>query len=261
VSVHPTAAALRAAGPPLCAGVLAGDLADLAGAVDALEQGGARVLHIDVGDGRYSPLMIGGPTLVAAVRTHAYKDVHLLVEEPLRHVPAFATAGADVITLQLDAGRHLAGALREIAAHPSARDPDRPIMRGLALPVEAPMDAVSALLAEVDLVLVLGVVPGHRGGPQPGLAGRVRAVRTLVDRERPGTLVSVDGGIDATLAPAMAAAGADLVVSGSALFAQQEGARAAVAAMQAAIAAAAQTPGARQSGASSPSPAAGIMAS
>jgi ribulose-phosphate 3-epimerase len=260
VSVHPTAAELRAGGALVSAGVLAGDLGDVRGAVRALEAGGVEVLHIDVGDGRYSPLMIGGPSLAAAVRTRAYKDVHLLIEEPLHQVQAFARGGADAITVQVDAGRHLVAALRAIAAHPSARHPDRPILRGVALPLEAPVHALSPLLGEVDLVLVLGVVPGHPGGAAPGLADRVSAVRAVVDRERPGTLVSVDGGIDATLAARVAAAGADLVVSGSALFVEGRPSDA-LAAMQAAVAAAAQRPGARHSGASSPSAAAGVMTS
>lgn len=256
MSIHPTAAELRDVGPLVSAGVLAGDLADVAGAVALLETGGARVLHVDVGDGRYSPLMLGGPGLVGAVRTRAYKDVHLLVEEPHRHLPAFAAAGADVLTLQLDGGRHLVQSLREIAAHPSAVHPDRPILRGVALPLEAGPDALAPLLGEFDLVLVLGVVPGYRGAAVPGLAARVGAVRRLVDRERPGTLVSVDGGVTASLAPDLVAAGADLVVSGSALFAAADPA-AALAATQTAL----HTPGARHSGGSIPSPAAGSIAS
>jgi ribulose-phosphate 3-epimerase len=210
--VNATAAEWRAAGPLVSAGVLAGDLARLDDAVAALA--GAEILHIDVGDGVYSPLMIGGPGLVAAVRTRAYKDVHLMIVEPQRHVAAFAAASADALTVQLDAGRHLVACLREIAQHPSARHPERPILRGVALPVEAPVGALEPLLGELDLVLVLGVVPGYRGAALPGLAERVAAVRELAG---PDVLVSVDGGITAELAPTLE--GADVIVSGSALFA------------------------------------------
>jgi ribulose-phosphate 3-epimerase len=254
VTAHATAAELRAAGPLVSASALAGDLADIGGTVAALEEGGARMVHVDVGDGRYSPLMVGGPSLVAAVRTRAYKDVHLMIEEPLRHIGAFATAGADALTLQLDAGRHLVQCLREIAAHASARHPDRPIMRGIALPIELSPETLRPLLGEAEIVLVLGVVPGYRGAAASDLDDRVRAVRDLIDRERPGTLVSVDGGVTADVAPRLALAGADVVVSGSALFAAGRPA-AALVAMQAAIAEA-HTPGARQSGgSSSPAPA------
>jgi ribulose-phosphate 3-epimerase len=253
VSAHATAVGLRAAGPVVSAGALAGDLADLAGSVAALESGGARMLHLDVGDGRYSPLMLGGPALVAAVRTLALKDVHLMIEEPHRHLPAFAAAGADAITIQLDAGRHTVQCLREIAAHPSARDPDRAILRGICVPLEAAATAILPLLGELDLVLVLGVVPGHRGAAAQDLARRVREARALVDRERPDVLVSVDGGITPELAPELARAGADVVVSGSALFAGGRPAET-LAALQASLA---HTPGARHRGESSPSPAAG----
>jgi len=256
VSAHATAAELRAAGPLVSAGALAGDLADIAGSVAALERGGARVLHVDVGDGRYSPLMLGGPAVVAAVRTRALKDVHLMIEEPQRHLAAFAAAGADALTLQLDGGRHLIQCLREIAAHPSAHDPERPILRGVCLPLEGHASALLPLLGELDMVLVLGVVPGYRGAAAPDLAERVRAARALVDRERPDVLVSVDGGVTTQLAPELAAAGADLVVSGSALFAEGRPAET-LAAVHAELG---QTPGARHNGASSPSPAAGTTA-
>jgi ribulose-phosphate 3-epimerase len=184
----------------------------LSDAAAALE--GAEILHVDVGDGVYSPLMLGGPGLVAAVRTHAYSDVHLMIVEPQRHIAAFAQAGADALTVQLDAGRHLVACLREIAQHASARHPERPILRGVALPVEAPVGALEPLLGELDLVLVLGVVPGYAGPAMPGLAARVAAVRELAG---PDLLVSVDGAITAELAPTLR--GADLIVSGSALFA------------------------------------------
>jgi ribulose-phosphate 3-epimerase len=233
--VNATAAEWRAAGPLVSAGVLAGVLARLADAVAALE--GAEILHIDVGDGVYSPLMIGGPGLVAAVRTSEYKDVHLMIVEPQRHVAAFAQAGSDAITIQLDCGRHVVACLREIGAHASARHPDRPILRGVALPVEAPVGALEPLLGELDLVLVLGVVPGYRGPAIRGLAERVAAVRELAG---PDVLVSVDGGITAELAPTMR--GADVIVSGSALFAAGD---------PAAALRAFQVPGARHSGGSS----------
>jgi ribulose-phosphate 3-epimerase len=250
VSAHPAAAELRAAAPLVAAGVLAGDLADIGGAARALEAGGARVLHVDVGDGVYSPLMLGGPGLVAAVSTPAYKDVHLMIDAPARHLRAFIAAGADMLTVQLDAGRHLVACLREIAAHPSARDPARPILRGLGLPLELPVEALEPFLGEVDLVLVLGVVPGFKSAAHPRLAERVAAVRALAGP----LLVSVDGGVTATNAVELAGAGADLVVSGSALFAGGDPAGT-LAALQQRL----HTPGARHNGSSTP--AAGSTAS
>jgi ribulose-phosphate 3-epimerase len=259
VTDHPTRDELRGAAPLVSVGVFAGDLADVGGAVRAVAGAGARMLHLDVGDGRYSPLMLGGPGLVASVRPAvAIKDVHLLVEEPLRHVAAFAAAGADALTVQLDSGRHLIQCLREIAAHPSARHPDRPVLRGVALPWEAQPERLAPLLSEVELVVVLGVVPGYPGAAGIGFAERVRAVRALVDRERPGTLVSADGGVTPDLAPMLVAAGADVVVAGSALFAGGAPADS-LRRLQAGLSTG-QAPGARQSGASSPSPADGSMA-
>jgi ribulose-phosphate 3-epimerase len=231
---------LRAAGPLVSAGVFAGDLADLGGATRALEAGGARVLHCDVGDGVYSPLMLGGPSLVAAVRTTAYKDVHLMIDAPERHLRSFVV-GADLLTLQLDAGRQLVACLREIALHPSARDPARPLLRGLALGLEHQPQALVPFLEEVDLVLVLGVVPGFKSAAHPRLPERVAAVRELAG----DLLVSVDGGVTTANAPELAEAGADLLVAGSALFGGGDPAGT-LAALQERL----QAPGARHSGSS-----------
>lgn len=210
---------LRAGGPHVSAGAFAGDLGDLRGTVAELERGGARLLHLDVGDGRYSPLMIGGPGEVAAVRTTAFKDVHLMIEEPLAHVDRFAAAGADAITIQLDAGRHPVQALRAIGEATNANDAARPVLRGVCLGLDHPVAALEPLLDELDLVLVLTVVPGFRAAPAASSAERVAAVRALVGAD---VLVSVDGALTAATAPALVAAGADIVVVGTALFAQPE---------------------------------------
>jgi ribulose-phosphate 3-epimerase len=207
---------LRAQAPLVSAGAFAGDLGDLRGAVTTLERGGAKVLHLDVGDGRYSPLMIGGPGEIAAVETTAFKDVHLMIEEPLAHVDRFAAAGADAITIQLDAGRHPVQALRAIGAATNANDAARPVLRGVCLGLDHPVAALEPLLDEIDLVLVLTVVPGFRAAPAASTQHRVGAVRALVGAD---VLVSVDGGITTATAPALVAAGADLVVAGTTLFA------------------------------------------
>jgi ribulose-phosphate 3-epimerase len=213
---------LRAGGPHISAGAFAGDLGDLRGTVAALERGGAHLLHLDVGDGRYSPLMIGGPREVAAVRTTAFKDVHLMIEEPLAHVDRFAAAGADAITIQLDSGRHPLQALRAIGEASNANDAARPVLRGICLGLDQPVTALEPLVDEVDLVLVLTVVPGFGAAPAASSATRVAAVRALVDANRTDALVSVDGAVTAATAPALVSAGADVVVAGTALFAQAE---------------------------------------
>jgi ribulose-phosphate 3-epimerase len=210
---------LRAGAPHVSAGAFAGDFADLGGAVAALERGGAQIIHLDVADGRYSPLMIGGPAEVAAVRTAALKDVHLMIEEPLAHVQRFAAAGADAITIQLDGGRHPLQALRAIAAAENANDASRPVLRGVCLGLEHSVATLEPLLDEVDLILVLTVVPGYRAPMAASAARRVAQVRALVDEHAADVLVSVDGGISLATAPALVAAGAELLVAGTTLFA------------------------------------------
>jgi ribulose-phosphate 3-epimerase len=167
----------------------------------------------------YCPLMFGGPGEVAAVRTTAFKDVHLMIEEPLAHIDRFAAAGADAITVQLDAGRHVVQALRAIGAAANANDVARPVLRGVCLGLEHPVAALEPLLDEVDLVLVLTVVPGFRAAPAAASEDRVAAVRALADEHGGDILVSVDGALTVDTAPPLVAAGADLVVCGTALFA------------------------------------------
>jgi ribulose-phosphate 3-epimerase len=168
--------------------------------------------------------MIGGPAEVAAVRTAALKDVHLMIEEPLAHAHRFAAAGADAITIQLDGGRHPLQALRAIGAAENANDASRPVLRGVCLGLEHPVAALEPLLDEVDLVLVLTVVPGYRAPMAASAARRVAQVRALVDEHAADVLVSADGGITLATAPALAAAGADILVAGTTLFAAPDAA-------------------------------------
>jgi ribulose-phosphate 3-epimerase len=212
-------AALRARGPLVSAGAFAGDLAHLGETVRTLEHAGAQLIHLDVADGRYSPLMIGGQAEVAAVRTDALKDLHLMIEEPIRHVTRFAAAGADAITIHLDADRHPIATLRAIGVATNANAPERPVLRGVCVGLHEPVAVIEPLLEEIDLVLVLAVVPGHAGTMASTTVGRIRAVRRLLDNGVADALLSVDGGITLPDAPALVAAGADIVVSGSALFA------------------------------------------
>jgi ribulose-phosphate 3-epimerase len=207
---------LREAGPALSVGLLAGDLLHLGDELRRLEAAGARLVHFDVADGRFCPLLGPGPDLVRAVRTPMLKDVHLLIEEPLYWAQRLAEAGADVLTIQLESTPEPARVLRALAALRNVNDPDRGIVRGVAVKPDTPLAALAPLIGDLELVLVLGVDPGR--GRELGLATleRVRALRALAGDE---VLVGADGGVTAANAGELAAAGADLVVAGSAVFA------------------------------------------
>jgi len=193
--------------------ILAADFARLGEQVAAVMDAGARVIHVDVMDGHFVPPITMGPLVVAALeeQVHAaggYIDVHLMIERPERHVTAFADAGADGITVHVEATPHVHYALAHIR--------DAGCRAGLALCPGTPVEAVSAVLGDVDLVLCMTVDPGWGGQAfLPTSLEKIRRLRALVGD---GPALEVDGGIDAATAGPCAQAGATVFVAGSKVF-------------------------------------------
>jgi ribulose-phosphate 3-epimerase len=209
---------LRDAAPTVSVGMLTADLARLGDELDLLERTGVRVVHYDVMDGRFCPMLtIGAP--VVAVRTPLLKDVHLMVEEPLDRLAEFVAAGADVVTFHVEATRHPHRVLQALGAMTNANDPARGIVRGIALNPGTPLAAVEPLLGDADLLLVLAVNPGWGGQAFiPGTAERLAEARAMIARSGREIILGVDGGVKRDNLAAIAAMGADLIVTGSAVF-------------------------------------------
>lgn len=210
--------------------VLAADLGRLADEVAAATQAGADSLHVDVMDGHFVPNLSFGAGVVAAVRraTTAFVDAHLMIEAPERWVDAYADAGADGITVHPEATPHLHRALQAVR--------DRGLRVGLAVNPLTPLSVVDAALDEVDLVLIMSVDPGFGGQRYlPGSDARLATVRGWIDQRGLAVRLQVDGGIDAVTAPRAAAAGADILVAGSAVFGAPGGAAAGMAALAQAL--------------------------
>jgi ribulose-phosphate 3-epimerase len=193
--------------------ILAADFARLGAQVQEVLDAGARTIHVDVMDGHFVPALSMGPSAVSALADQihgagGYVDVHLMVERPERYVAEFAKAGADGITLHVEATPHANYALG--AVH------DAGCRAGLALCPSTPVVAVSELTEDIDLLLCMTVNPGW-GGQQflPGSVSKVERLRAAIG-ERPA--LEVDGGIDATTAGPCARAGATVFVAGSAVF-------------------------------------------
>lgn len=198
--------------------ILACDFGRLAEQIQEAERAGADVIHVDVMDGRFVPNITIGPLIVEACRraTDLPLDVHLMIVEPERYVEAFAGAGANWLTVHAETGVHLHRTLqliREAGAGP-----------GLALNPFTPLAVLREALPELGLALLMSVNPGF-GGQNfiPATLERLATVRAWRDELSPECRIEVDGGINVETAGAAVAAGADVLVAGSAVFGSRSG--------------------------------------
>jgi ribulose-phosphate 3-epimerase len=196
----------------LAPSVLNADLAQLAEQV-RLVQDAAEWIHLDVMDGHFVPNLTFGPPLVAALRPHTarFLDCHLMVDNPVELLPALAAAGADAVTMHVEALPDAAGALRAAALHG--------LSTGLAMRPDTPLDTVLPYLDQVDLVLPMTVEPGFGGQEfRADVLPKIATARRAIDAGGREVALQVDGGVNQSTLGECLAAGADVFVVGTAIF-------------------------------------------
>jgi ribulose-phosphate 3-epimerase len=197
--------------------ILSADFARLGEQVRAADEGGADYIHVDVMDGQFVPNITIGPLVVRALRpvTKLPIDVHLMIEQPERHIPAFAQAGADIITVHVETCPHLHRTLQQIK--------ELGVKTGVTLNPATPLVTLEEILTEVDMVLIMSVNPGFGGqsyiDASTDKIARIR--RMLNERSLEHVEVEVDGGVKDHNIRQIAEAGANVLVAGSAVFNQK----------------------------------------
>ena len=197
--------------------ILSADFARLGDEIRAVEAAGADVIHIDVMDGHFVPNITIGPLVVRAVRkiTALPLDVHLMIADAERYIEDFAKAGADWITVHVEACPHLHRTIHQIKDHGKRA--------GAVLNPATPLCMLDAILPDLDLVMLMSVNPGFGG--QSFIAsslGKIRELRSMLDRIESPAGIEVDGGVSPETIAGVAEAGANIFVAGSAIFGEQD---------------------------------------
>jgi ribulose-phosphate 3-epimerase len=196
--------------------ILSADIARLGEQVREAEAGGADRLQIDVMDGRFVPNITFGPLVVEAIRplTSLPLEAHLMIVEPERYVEDFAKAGADVIIVHQEVSPHLHRTVQQIKQLGKSA--------GVAINPATPAGMLEEILPDLDLVLAMTVNPGFGGQDFIPILSKLRHLRQMMNVQRPGCDLEVDGGIHAQTAPLVVEAGANVLVAGSAVYNNHE---------------------------------------
>ncbi|MBM4763974.1 ribulose-phosphate 3-epimerase [Bacillus sp. B15-48] len=193
--------------------ILSADFANLADEIKDVEKGGADYIHVDVMDGHFVPNITIGPLIVEAIRpiTTLPLDVHLMIENPDQYIEAFAKAGADYITVHVEACRHLHRTIHRIK--------ELRVKAGVVINPATPVESILPIIEDVDMVLLMTVNPGF-GGQKfiHSVLTKIKQVKEVANVRNPNLEIEVDGGVNADTAKLCVEAGANVLVAGSAIY-------------------------------------------
>jgi ribulose-phosphate 3-epimerase len=193
--------------------ILSANFAALVDDIRKAEDGGANLLHVDVMDGHFVPNITIGPVVVKAIKavTKLPLDVHLMISDPDKYIPAFVEAGANILTVHSEATVHLDRTLNFIRSHQ--------IAAGVSINPATPVSTVEYAMGVADMLLIMSVNPGFGGQSFiPYTVEKIRQARQIIDNRGYRCVIEVDGGIDTDTMPEVLKAGAEVLVAGSAIF-------------------------------------------
>ncbi|MDR7236241.1 ribulose-phosphate 3-epimerase [Neobacillus drentensis] len=197
--------------------ILSADFSKLGEEIIAVEKGGADYIHVDVMDGHFVPNITIGPLIVEAIRpiTKLPLDVHLMIENPDQYIEAFAKAGADYITVHVEACRHLHRTIQNIKSFG--------IKAGVVLNPATPVESIQHIIGDIDMVLLMSVNPGF-GGQKfiPEVLPKIKKVKEMAEQKGLDIEIEIDGGVNSETAKLCVEAGANVLVAGSAIYNQED---------------------------------------
>ena len=198
--------------------ILSADFSQLGSEIKRLEEGGADMIHVDVMDGHFVPNLTIGPPVIKALRKHCSLkfDVHLMISPVHKYIKAYADAGADIITIHPEATQNLGESIKTI------KDLNKKV--GVSLNPESKIELITEFLDQIDLVLIMSVNPGFGGQKfMPEVLDKIKELKKIKDKNHYQFDIEVDGGINFSNSKLVLEAGADILVSGTTIFKENDG--------------------------------------